>query len=239
MLARDLVAIIAGYFLGAIPFAHLVTKLRTGRNIRHVGDGNAGARNVWHVVSPVAGAIVTVLDGLKGIAAVLLARALGASLTGELLTGPMAMVGHCFPVWLRFQGGKGVATLAGIALLWAPWSTITALSIVGVSQLFLRNMDRAIPIGAISGIFLPPVFGYPWTMTVYILALFVLVGLKKLLDLPHERQVWSQSGWKDVGQNDWYPGVQAGQEQGEDTTAAPAHKNGGLPPETNGVQNHH
>ncbi len=237
MFARDLVAIVAGYFIGAIPFAHLVTRLRTGRNIRHVGDGNVGARNVWHVVGPLAGAIVTVLDGLKGIAAVLLARALGASLTGELLAGPLAMVGHCFPVWLGFQGGKGVATLAGVALLWAPWSTITALGIVAVSQLFLHNMDRAIPIGAICGIFLPPVFGYPWTMTVYILALFVMVGLKKLLDLPHERRVWSQSGWKDVGRSDWYPGLQAGQGQEPAERLAPA--NGAVQPEGNGAPNHH
>jgi hypothetical protein len=125
-----------------------------------------------------------------------------------------------------------VATLAGVLLVWTPWSALTALGLVGVSQVFMRNMDRAIPVGAVASIFLPPLFGYPWTMILYAFSLFALVGLKKLLDLPHERRVWAAAGWKDVGRSDWYPGVQAG--RGEDTSAAQAKRNGVVPPDARG-----
>lgn len=212
MLGRDVLAIVAGYLLGSLNFSYIITKVRTGRNLRFIGDGNVGARNVWHSVAPCWGVVATLLDGIKGACAVLLARwVTGSSEAGQLLAGPAAMLGHCFPFWLRFRGGKGVATLVGVLLVLIPWSTLAALAIVGVAQLFLRNMDRAIPIGAIAGIFLPPAFGYPWTMMLYTLGLLLFIGLKKLIDLPHERRVWAESGWKDVGHCDWYPGVPAGQ----------------------------
>jgi len=231
MFWRDVAAIAIGYLLGSANFAHMIARLRKGIDLRSVGDGNVGARNVWHVVAPFWGTVASVLDGLKGMAVVLLARALGASLAGQLGAGPAAMLGHCFPVWLRFRGGKGVATLAGVLLVWTPWSSLVALGLVGVSQILMRNMDRAIPVGAIASIFLPPVFGYPWTMMLYALGLFALVGLKKLLDLPHERRVWASAGWQDVRSNDWYPGLQAGQGQDE----AAAHQNGAAPPGTRGI----
>lgn len=233
MLGKDLVAIVAGYLLGSVNFAHIIARLHKGLDLREVGDGNVGARNVWHVVTPFWGAMASVLDGLKGVGVVLLAHLLGASMTGELLAGPAAILGHCFPVWMRFRGGKGVATLAGVLLVWTPWSALTALGLVGLSQLAFHNMDRAIPVGAIASIFLPPLFGYPWTMMLYAFALLALVGLKKMVDLPHERQVWATAGWKDVGRNDWYPGVHAG--QGEDVPDGPAQRNGVVPPDIRGL----
>ena len=211
-------AVVLGYLLGAIPFAYLITRWRTGLNIREVGEGNVGARNVWHVTGPFWGVLAAVLDIAKGLAAVLLARALGASELGQLLAGPAAIVGHAFPIFLRFQGGKGAATLVGVLLAWAPWSTLTGLALFGVAQLFLRDFNRSVVIGFLAAIVLPPAFGYRWTIGVYALVLSLLLALKKWLDLAHERQVWARSGWQGDARPGWYheeaaaPEVPASQE---------------------------
>lgn len=205
MLWREIGAILLGYMLGSIPFADIITRWRTGKAIRQEGDGNAGARNVWHVVGPFWGTVVAVLDGLKGLGAVLLSRSvLGATDVGQLLAGPAAILGHAFSPFLRFRGGKGLATTVGVLMAWVPWSTVTALVITGVAQIFFRNMDRSIMVGTTAGIVLPPAFGYPWALSLY--ALIICLGLWgiKLLDLAHEREVWKRSGWKGVQQSDWH-----------------------------------
>lgn len=211
MFWQEIGAVVLGYILGAIPFAHIITRWRAGKSIRQEGDGNAGARNVWHVVGPFWGTLVAVLDGLKGLGAVLLARSLlGASEVGQLLAGPAAILGHAFSPLLRFRGGKGLATTVGVLMAWVPWSTATALVITGVAQIFFRNMDRSIMLGTTAGIVLPPAFGYSWAFSLY--ALVICLGLWgiKLLDLAHEREVWRRSGWKGVGHSDWHGPRQAG-----------------------------
>jgi glycerol-3-phosphate acyltransferase PlsY len=204
MLAWDVGAILLGYLLGSIPFAHLITSRRTGLAIREVGEGNAGARNVWHVVGPNWGLVVGLLDGLKGLGAVLLARALGASEAGALLAGPAAILGHAFPLFLHFQGGKGVATTAGVLMGWMPWSTLAGLVLFVVAQVLLHNFNRSIVVGVAAGILLPLVFGYPWTMAGYALLLFCSLALKKWLDLSHERRVWAASAWQGNARPGWY-----------------------------------
>ena len=107
------------YLLGSVPFGMVVAKIMGLGNLRSIGSGNIGATNVLRTGSKAAAALTLILDGGKGAAAVLLAR----SLVGEdaaQLAGLMAFLGHCFPVWLGFQGGKGVATFLGLflALYW-------------------------------------------------------------------------------------------------------------------------
>jgi glycerol-3-phosphate acyltransferase PlsY len=112
---------LAGYLLGSIPFGILLTRLFGGGDIRAVGSGNIGATNVTRVVGPLPGVLTLLLDGLKGAAAVWLAAHFsGYSAAWMTATGFAALVGHCFPVWLKFRGGKGVATAAGmfLALCW-------------------------------------------------------------------------------------------------------------------------
>ena len=108
-----------GYLLGSIPFGMLMSRLFGLGNLRNIGSGNIGATNVLRTGSKGAAALTLLLDGGKGAAAVLLARSLAAEDAAQL-AGLAAFLGHCFPVWLGFKGGKGVATFLGLilALAW-------------------------------------------------------------------------------------------------------------------------
>ena len=108
------VALVAGYILGSIPFGLLLTRLAGAGDLRTIGSGNIGATNVLRTGRKGLAAATLLLDGGKGAAAVVLAQALLPSLGP--LGGLAAFLGHCFPVWLKFRGGKGVATMLGVAL---------------------------------------------------------------------------------------------------------------------------
>ena len=113
-----LFALAIGYALGSIPFGLLVTRLGGKGDVRSIGSGNIGATNVLRTGSKGLAAATLLLDALKGTAAVLIARALfdGA----ETYAAAGALIGHLYPVWLRFRGGKGVATLLGILIALLP-----------------------------------------------------------------------------------------------------------------------
>jgi acyl phosphate:glycerol-3-phosphate acyltransferase len=114
-----------GYFLGSIPFGLLLTRM-IGIDIRAVGSGNIGTTNVLRTGNKGLAAATLLLDAGKGAAAVLLARELGGVQAG-MLAGMAAFIGHCFPLWLGFRGGKGVATLLGVALAAVPLAGVAAL----------------------------------------------------------------------------------------------------------------
>ncbi|WP_422056302.1 glycerol-3-phosphate 1-O-acyltransferase PlsY [Sphingomonas sp.] len=107
-------AIALGYLLGSIPFGVILTSLAGAGDLRQIGSGNIGATNVLRTGRKGLAAATLLLDLLKGAAAVWIAHALWPGL--ELLAAAAAFVGHCYPVWLKFKGGKGVATLMGIVL---------------------------------------------------------------------------------------------------------------------------
>jgi glycerol-3-phosphate acyltransferase PlsY len=118
----------AAYFLGSIPFGLLLAKLFAGSDIRKSGSGNIGATNVARVAGPAAGILTLLLDVGKGAAAVWVAgRFTDQSSTDMTLAGVVALLGHCFPVWLKFKGGKGVATALGVFLMLAPLAALAAL----------------------------------------------------------------------------------------------------------------
>jgi glycerol-3-phosphate acyltransferase PlsY len=117
--------IIIGYLLGSIPFGLLLTRL-IGIDIRKVGSGNIGTTNVLRTGNKGLAAATLLLDGGKGAAAVLLAQSFAGAEAG-VLAGMAAFIGHCFPVWLGFKGGKGVATLLGVALAAVPLAGVAAL----------------------------------------------------------------------------------------------------------------
>ncbi|MFN8983831.1 MAG: glycerol-3-phosphate 1-O-acyltransferase PlsY [Alphaproteobacteria bacterium] len=113
-----LIALVGGYLIGSVPFGLLLTKAAGLGDIRQVGSGNIGATNVLRTGRKGLAAATLILDGLKGAVAVLLARQfLGDQ---DLVVGTAAVLGHLFPVWLGFRGGKGVATGLGV-LLAASW----------------------------------------------------------------------------------------------------------------------
>jgi glycerol-3-phosphate acyltransferase PlsY len=205
MSGKDGIVLLVAYLLGAIPFSYIITRWRTGLNIRQVGEGNVGGRNVAHVVGMKWGALAAILDALKGLAAYLLARALDVPPLVLLLCGFAAMIGHDFSIFLHWQGGKGVAVSLGFLLGLLPYSTLVGLGVLGVAHLLMRDFNRSVVVGIAAVIFLPLAFGYgPW-MTAYALILFVSLSVKKAIDLPHERRVWAEHGWQGTtARPGWY-----------------------------------
>jgi glycerol-3-phosphate acyltransferase PlsY len=126
------VLVVAGYLSGSIPFGLLLARLLLGVDVREVGSGNIGATNAARVGGKGLGALVLVLDAVKAIVPVVLARLLlGQGPRGDLWVMGVAVAacaGHLFPVWLQFKGGKGVATALGIFLVLAPWAALAGLA---------------------------------------------------------------------------------------------------------------
>src|SRR6266702_8320236 len=143
-ISRSLVAILLAYFLGAIPFGVILAKLFGGTDVRKSGSGNIGATNVARVVGPLAGILTLILDVAKGSAAVLLAARLSkVSATWMMIAALAALVGHCFPVWLKFKGGKGVATAAGMFLVLCPLAFLGSVILFVLVVTFWRYVSLA------------------------------------------------------------------------------------------------
>lgn len=146
---------VIGYLLGSIPFGLVLTKAMGLGNLREIGSGNIGTTNVLRTGSKVAAAATLILDGGKGAAAVLLARYLAGEDLAQL-AGLMAFLGHCFPVWLQFKGGKGVATFLGLmlALAW-PVGIACCLSWIAAAAL-----SRISSMGALVAALAAPFWAY-------------------------------------------------------------------------------
>jgi glycerol-3-phosphate acyltransferase PlsY len=138
MNATVLLALLAGYLLGSIPFGLLLARLGGKGDIREIGSGNIGATNVLRTGSKGLAAATLLLDAAKGAAAVLLAQRLWPDAVNFAAAG--AMIGHLYPVWLRFKGGKGVATFLGVL---APLLPVAALvyALVWIGLLFIVRIS--------------------------------------------------------------------------------------------------
>ena len=138
--------LLGAYLLGSVPFSYLVARQK-GVDVRRVGSGNVGATNVMRNVSVAAGLLAFLLDAAKGAVAVLLARLVEPSGPLPTLAGVLAVLGHMYPVWLRFRGGKGVATGAGAFLPLAPLATVSALVAFGLALAVTRYVSLSSIIG--------------------------------------------------------------------------------------------
>jgi acyl phosphate:glycerol-3-phosphate acyltransferase len=135
---------VAAYVLGSIPFGVLLTKLFGGGDVRAVGSGNIGATNVARAAGPLAGVLTLLFDVAKGAASVwLAARVSNESATWVTIAGVAALIGHCFPVWLGFRGGKGVATAAGVFGVLCPFALLGALVLFIVVFAFWHYVSLA------------------------------------------------------------------------------------------------
>lgn len=126
------VLVVAGYLSGSIPFGLVMAKLLLDIDVREVGSGNIGATNAARAGGRKLGALVLLLDALKAVVPILITRRLlaGSERVDLWVMGVAvaAFAGHLFPVWLRFKGGKGVATGLGIFLVLAPWAALAGLA---------------------------------------------------------------------------------------------------------------
>ena len=136
--SATILALLAGYLLGSIPFGLLLTRVTGKGDIREIGSGNIGATNVLRTGSKGLAAATLLLDAAKGAAAVLLAQQLWPDAVNFAAAG--ALIGHLYPVWLRFKGGKGVATMLGI-LLPLFWQAAVAYAVIWAGLLLVLRIS--------------------------------------------------------------------------------------------------
>ena len=148
--------VVAGYLLGSLSFAFLLVRWKTGRDIRTEGSGNAGATNVLRSHGKALGITVGLLDVLKGSVAVLLVRLVTADPRYAAAAGFASVLGHVFPLYSGFRGGKGVATAVGAFLALAPWATLVCIAVF----VLIVTITRYVSLGSVvSMVLLPPVAG--------------------------------------------------------------------------------
>ena len=165
VLAYILVAV-AAYLIGSIPTGFLVAKAK-GIDIRNVGSGNIGATNAMRVLGKPAGIFVLLMDAAKGFFGVglgyFISKAFGATdnqiETSRILAGIFAVLGHNYTCWLKFKGGKGIATTAGVYLALAPWAVLVGLVVFILAVLFTKYVS----VGSIAAAIALPVT--VWIMT--------------------------------------------------------------------------
>jgi glycerol-3-phosphate acyltransferase PlsY len=142
---EQVLAVTIGYFVGSVPFAFLVSR-RRGIDLRRVGSGNIGASNVLRTSGVLMAVLAMCLDAVKGALAVLVAQRVAAEPVTPVAAGLASIVGHLYPVWLRFRGGKGVATAAGV------FSVLTPIAFAVSSVVFVLAVwvTRYISVGSIA-----------------------------------------------------------------------------------------
>jgi acyl phosphate:glycerol-3-phosphate acyltransferase len=121
-----IIVLITGYLFGSIPFSYLLARRHRDIDLRVTGSGNVGAANLLRATTKKIGVSAMALDVAKGIASVLVARQIEPGATGPAVAGIAAVLGHIYPVWLGFRGGKGVATTCGVFSILAPQATLVA-----------------------------------------------------------------------------------------------------------------
>lgn len=155
-----LAVLVAGYLLGSLPFSYWVGRL-CGVDIRHAGSGNVGATNVLRTAGRGAGVVAFILDVLKGATASFVGGRLDSSGTLAAVAAVGAVLGHVYPFWLRFRGGKGVATGFGALAPLAPMATLIALAVFGIVLFAGRFVSVASITGAVALAATAPLLGAP------------------------------------------------------------------------------
>jgi glycerol-3-phosphate acyltransferase PlsY len=158
---RVVVVLIVAYLLGSIPFGYLIVRLTGRGDVRETGSGGTGATNVSRRAGKAAGVLTLLLDGAKGTFAALIA---GVALSGQRATinvrwvvaaaAVAVIAGHIFPVWLKFRGGKGVATAAGALFMVAPFALLCA----GLVFVIVVALTRHVSLGSLTAAVLIPFF---------------------------------------------------------------------------------
>jgi glycerol-3-phosphate acyltransferase PlsY len=172
-----IVAALGGYLLGSIPFGVIAARLGGLGDIRKVGSGNIGATNVLRTGRKDLALITLLGDGGKGMAALLIARALTHDDAVSAMAGGAAFLGHLFPVWLRFKGGKGVATFFGVLLVavW-PAGILAAITWLAVAALFRISSLAALAAAALAPFYVLATDGaYPFLLLSVFMGILVFV----------------------------------------------------------------
>jgi glycerol-3-phosphate acyltransferase PlsY len=195
MLLPAILSIIIGYLLGSIPTAYIVSRMRKGIDIRNVGSRNMGGANVMREIGAHEGLFVGIIDVAKGSGAILIAQTLNISEIWIFGTGFAALVGHNFPVFAGFRGGRGSATIIGIFLVLAPKAILVTLAVVAIPFFTTRKFMAALFIG----FGLLPLFVWLLEGSLMLVRYVLAIDLFMLVrNLPDIKQVLAKGVIKDM-----------------------------------------
>ena len=191
-----IIALLAAYLIGSFPTAYLVARLRKGVDIREVGSHNLGAMNVFYKVGFAEGMVVLAIDIGKGAAGVALARFLDTAMVVQMLAGVAVVLGHGFPVFLKFHGGRGGAACIGILAYLMPWGIPFYVVLFGLGMLITRFPTLSYSIAFLCYPFIGWLKYHSWELVVYSLGLLLVPLLKYI---PRIIEMRRQGGsWKHV-----------------------------------------
>jgi glycerol-3-phosphate acyltransferase PlsY len=168
-----ILAILLSYLLGSVPFGLLFSKLFSGVDVRTIGSGNIGATNVLRAAGKKAAVLTLLADALKGLIPVVLVKSIYGNDTTMVLSGMAAVLGHNYPVYLKFKGGKGVATSYGVVLGVAPWIGFLCLIIWLLAAFIWRYSSLAATISFACYLVLTFFMTSPLSKSHGLLALFI------------------------------------------------------------------
>ncbi|MCS7285565.1 MAG: glycerol-3-phosphate acyltransferase [Anaerolineae bacterium] len=190
-----ILAIIAlSYLIGSIPFSYIVARLIAGKDVRYEGEGNVGARNVWHLAGPLPGLLAGFLDVSKGFVVYRLASHFTSNELIIYLAGLAAVLGHGFPLFLKGRGGKGISVALGFLLNVIPQAILLGVILLSLAWAVTRNFNVSAGVGLGSMVLLALLW-VPLGEWLKILGLMMILAFKKILDRPHETAVRQKSGW--------------------------------------------
>ena len=185
-----IILIVIGYLLGSVPLSYLAGR-RRGINLKNQGTHQVGAGNLWRLASRRLGLIVGFFDFIKGIVMVLIAYFLKLDAGQQLIIGLAVIVGHNWPVFLRFHGGRGIATLLGLVVIMpildlniSPWPTIIAIGFVLIMLIIYRSSPLPVLISVASLPLTSWIFGAGLAVSITYLAIILVVVLKRLTAQP-------------------------------------------------------
>ena len=190
--AKIAAVLIIAYLLGSIPTALIVSKRILRMDIRNIGNGNMGARNTFHEIGPSFGILVAVIDYVKGAVPVFVALTFGLSVGWQLLAGVFAILGHDYPVFAHFKGGKGVATSLGTMAVLFPVPAFIGLVVYSLVYLFTRKSLIGLGIGC-GAVALSLGILHQWVLLEYTIAVFLFIPVKLFIDSPQRKALLRSS----------------------------------------------
>ncbi len=180
-----LALILGAYLLGSVPVSYIVAKLSRGIDLRQYGTGQVGAGNLWRLTSWRLALPIAIFDLIKGLVMVWVAQLMGLDVTQQLAVGLAAIIGHNWPVFLRFSGGRGVGTTIGVIIIlpiindMTIWGTVAFLTILIIGTLIMRSS----PVPVFVGVAVLPLVSWfyePLSVTLGFLAMFLIIVIKRL-----------------------------------------------------------
>jgi glycerol-3-phosphate acyltransferase PlsY len=186
MLALTLSVLVLAYLLGSFPTAYIAGRIVCAKDIRQMGDGNMGAQNAFRLFGSRIGIAVGLVDFIKGVTAVSLARLANMSVPVILLSGMLVVAGHNWPVFLHFRGGRGEATTIGVLLLLVTWPMLIA----GLVSLLTLLKTKNVTLASVPLFVLLPFLGCVF----HVRGIYIVYGmaLPGLVALTHLSRVWRQ-----------------------------------------------